>query len=285
MIKRCCLALALLAGCQDQPSPSPSPVAVAPVASATAEATPTATPGQVGEDNQAKSLDEIIQTVRDQSVDGLTNQARADLLLAHLLAAGKDRLLVTWEIYPMGPELFDVTCTIEPMSRLTRPDPSATPAKRTSPFDPIPKRKTKGVRLTWSCDTSKATCQPADDRTRALLALKPSLEASGLEQVLPTAWRSKPAAEVPTLVSPATATPEVPGEEPAEEPIEITGFIGEGRERRVALSQAGQTYTLGPGEKLGEVTVKAVEEDRVVLEFRGGSYPIEAGKKWVPGQF
>jgi hypothetical protein len=208
------------------------------------------------------------------------------MLLNHLVAAGKERLLVTWEIYPEGIGLFDVTYTIEPLSRLTAPTPTPTAAPpRKSPFDRPPRRKTTGIRLTWTYDTAKGTCVPKDERTKALLELKPSLEAAGLEAVLPATWRSTPVAEVPTLMPDETPPPPLVEEEAVEEaPIQFTGFLGSDKERRAALMQNGQTYTLGPGDRVGEVIVKAMQEDELELEYRGQTVRLMPGARWTPGK-
>lgn len=288
-MKRLLFVLAL-AGCNATPGSSPTPnrpqpvkATATPVPVAAASATPEATPTVAA---PKSNLDEVIRLARQSTWGGLTNQARAEMLLSHLIAAGKERLLVTWEIYPEGIGVFDVTYTIEPLSRLTTPTPSATPARK-SPFDRPPRRKTSGIRLTWTYDTRKGTCVPKDDRTRALLDLKPSLEAPGLERVLPVTWRSSTTVEPPTLVAEETPPPPPPSDEDAsldEAPIQFSGFLGSDKERRAALTQNGQTYTVGAGDRIGEVIVKGMEDDELELEFRGQTVRLMPGANWTPGK-
>ena len=281
--------LFFLVGCnasQAPPTPTMTPSSSVSAISTAPTPTPTPSPSSAGSSDKA-NLDEIIRLAGQSSYLGMTNRARAEMLLSHLIAAGKQRLLVTWEIYPEGIGLFDVTYTIEPLSRLTSPSPTPTAAPaRKSPFDRPPRRKTSGVRLTWTYDTRKGTCVPKDARTKALLELKPILDEQGLESVLPATWRTTPLTEPPTLMPDETPPPPPPAEggTTGELPIRVTGFLGGDKDRRVVLTQNEQTLTLGPGDRLGPVQVKSMDEDEVGLEFQGQDVRLAPGALWTPGK-
>lgn len=278
------MSLLLLGGCTASAPPTPSSATAGPASPAlTPTDSPTPEASATPSVSSGVDLGEVVRKTQLSTQHGLTHQARGEMLLQHLLDAGRQKLMLRWEVWPQGMGIYDVTLTIEPLSALTSPTPSPTPVRRSSPFDPIPKRKTTGVRMTWTWDNKKQVCVPADEVTKKFLELKPSLSGQGLEAVLPVAWRSAPAPEAPTVTPEelATATPE-PEVEP--EPIQFTGFIGSGSERRAVLTRSGQTVSLKPGDELGDVTVKAMEDDELVVEYQGGTMRLTPGQSWIPGK-
>lgn len=298
-MRRLLLVLAL-AGCNSKAtppvvSPSRATPALTGSPSPAPEATATATPATAAPLSAASSTpaplgtDEAVRLTAQWTYLGLTNQARADMLLDHLFKAGKNRMLVNWEAYHEGNGLYEVVYSIEPLSRITRPTatPGAAPPRR-SPFGRVPRPIRTGPTFTWLYDTVKGTCLPKDDCTKALMELKPSLDAQGLEAVLPGTWRSatSPPVEPPTL----TSMPEPPPPPPVDstipvEPIQFTGFLGGDKDRKAVLTQGGETFTLGPGGRAGEYRVKSMDADELVIEHGTDSVRLAPGQSWTPGKF
>lgn len=280
----------LLAGCQSAPSPPPS-AAVTTVAVASETATPapgvlasSATPAASASPADVVAAMDANGAVRAtaQFVHlGMTNQARCDQLVAHLNAAGKNQLWVTWECYPVSTSLFEVTYVIEPLSNLTSTK-KPTVGKRGNPFERPRRVHNNGVYLEWLYDAGKKTCVARDDRTRALMEIKPALD--GLEAALPPAWQTATAspATVEAAVAPVVipSTPSV--ETGSSEPVQFTGFMGDGTSRRAVLTQAGETFAVGPGDKVGAYKVKSVAEDELELAKGEDTVRLMPGQVWTP---
>jgi hypothetical protein len=211
------------------------------------------------------------------------------MLLAHLFAAGKSGLVVSWKGYPEGGSKFEVVYSIETIASLSKPKEEPKEVRK-SPFDPIPRVKGKGIELTWTYDFKDNTCLPRDPATQALYELKPRLDEQGLEAVLPKSWRTA-VNEVPTLVAPepVTVVPQLPSAEETSEtpsdPIVMTGFLGEGKQRRAIITHAGQSYSLAVGEREGGFLVKSMEDSEVQIEYQGSTFRLEPGGQWIPGEF
>lgn len=212
---------------------------------------------------------------------GMTNQARCDQLVAHLNAAGKNQLWVTWECYPSAPGIFEVTYVIEPLSNLTS-GKKPTVGKRGNPFERPRRVHNNGVYLEWLYDAGKKTCVARNDRTAALMDIKPVMD--GLEAALPPAWQTATAgpatveAAAPVVIP--TAAPTV--ETGSSEPIQFTGFMGEGASRRAVLTQAGETFAVGPGDKVGAYKVKSVAEDELEMAQGEDTVRLMPGQVWTP---
>lgn len=282
----------LLAGCQQAPGPvaTPSattaPVAVAtsaPVATETpatvATSTPSATPASTSE--TAMDLNGAVRATADFVHLGVTNQARCDMLVAHLNEAGRNQLWVTWEVYPASAGVFEVTYVIEPLSNLTD-GKKPTVGKRGNPFDRPRRVHNNGVYLEWLYDSHKKTCTPRNEAASALMELKPSLDSGGLEVALPASWKTAAAPVVepaPVVAVPSTAPAVETG---SSEPIQFTGFMGAGKERRAVLTQAGETFAVGPGDKVGAYKVRSVAEDELELAQGEDTVRLMPGQVWTP---
>lgn len=290
------LWLVLLAGCQSAPqAPAPNTAGTAsttPVPTVAQTALPvTATPSGTSTPVAVPTANavEAARLTADFAYNGLTNRARAEMLLAHLFAAGKSGLIVSWNAYPEGGTKFEVVYSIDTIASLSKPkdQPKTT---RQSPFEPMPRVKGKGIELSWTYDFKDQTCLPRDPATQALYELKPRLDEQGLEAVLPRTWRTT-AVQVPTLVAPSPLedVPDAPvaEESPATpvEPVLFTGFLGEGKERRAVITHAGQSYSLAVGEKEGGFLVKSMEDSEVQIEYQGSTMRLEPGNQWTPGEF
>jgi len=289
------LWLVLLAGCQSAPQ-APAPLAgttsttPGPTVSQTAlppTATPNGTPTAVA--SASETAEDAARLTADFVHNGLTNRARAEMLLAHLFAAGKSGLVVSWKGYPEGGSKFEVVYSIDTIASLSKPKDQPTPTRK-SPFEPAPRVKGKGIELTWTYDFQDKTCLPRDPATQALYELKPRLDEQGLEAVLPRTWRTA-TVQVPTLVAPSPMEdiPQAPIAEespaPPAEPIMFTGFLGEGKERRAIITHSGQSYSLAVGQKAGGFLVKSMEDSEVEIEYQGNTLRLEPGNQWTPGEF
>lgn len=285
----------LLVGCQSAPpgppTPGPGRVSSTPISAVTPGATSTASPS--GTPTPSVSLEATAENAVIRTADfvhnGLTNRARAEMLLAHLFAAGKSGLVVSWKGYPEGGSKFEVVYSIETIASLSKPKEEPKEV-RNSPFEPTPRVKGKGIELTWTYDFKDNTCLPRDPATQALYELKPRLDEQGLEAVLPKSWRTA-VIQVPTLVAPepvtvvpqpplAEETPDAPGD-----PIVLTGFLGEGKQRRAIITHAGQSHSLAVGQREGGFLVKSMEDSEVEIEFQGSTFRLEPGGQWIPGEF
>ncbi len=288
MVRWCLLGI-LLAGCQS----APPPVATASATAVQPEVV--STPGVVAATPMAAATPAPSAPVAEPTIDvnaavrataqfvhlGMTNQARVDQLVAHLNAAGKNQLWVTWEVYPASTGTFEVTYVIEPLSNLTS-GKKPTVGKRGSPFDRPRRVHNNGVYLEWLYDANKKTCVARNDRTRALMEIKPVLD--GLEAALPPAWQTATAspatveAAAPVVIP--TVAPSV--ETGSSEPIQFTGFMGDGASRRAVLTQAGETFAVGPGDKVGAYKVKSVAEDELELGQGEDTVRLMPGQVWTP---
>ncbi len=261
---------------------TPVTVAVSPAASATptvvASATPvaTSTPAEVGTD-----LNGAVRATAQFVHLGMTNQARCDQLVAHLNAVGKNQLWVTWEVYPAAAGVFEVTYAIEPLSNLTS-GKKPTVGKRGSPFDRPRRVHNNGVYLEWLYDANKKTCVARNDRTQALMSIKPALD--GLEAALPPAWQTAVASPATVEASAPVVLPTVAPsvETGSSEPLQFTGFMGDGGSRRAVLTQAGETFAVGPGDKVGVYKVKSVAEDELELVQGEDTVRLMPGQVWNP---
>ena len=285
MVRWCLLGI-LLAGCQSAPPPSvavtatpvsATPVAVVetPVVATPVVATPTAPVEQGMDANGAvRATAQFVHL-------GMTNQARCDQLVAHLNAAGKNQLWVTWECYPAAPGIFEVTYVIEPLSNLTS-GKKPTVGKRGNPFERPRRVHNNGVYLEWLYDAGKKTCVARNERTSNLMEIKPALD--GLESALPPAWQTATAgpatveAAAPVVIP--TSAPVV--ETGSSEPIQFTGFMGDGASRRAVLTQAGETFAVGPGDKVGSYKVKSLAEDELELGQGEDTVRLMPGQVWTP---
>ncbi|MBS2037383.1 hypothetical protein JST97_20510 [bacterium] len=279
----------LLAGCQQAPGPvavtattSATPVAVVVE---TATPTPLATPAPVATPDASGAtmdLNGAVRATADFVHLGMTNQARCDMLVAHLNAAGKNQLWLTWEVYPASAGVFEVTYVIEPLSNLTD-GKKPTVGKRGNPFDRPRRVHNNGIYLEWLYDSHKKTCTPRNEAASALMELKPSLDAYGLEATLPATWKTA-AAPVIEPSQPVVAVPTVAPsvETGSSEPIQFTGFMGSGSARRAVLTQAGETFAVGPGDKVGAYKVRSVAEDELELAQGEDTVRLMPGQVWTP---
>ena len=282
----------LLAGCQQAPGPvatgsvTPAPVAVSVSATpvAVASATPVAGASPASSSSKVEmDLNGAVRATADFVHLGMTNQARCDMLVAHLNAAGKNQLWVTWEVYPAAAGVFEVTYVIEPLSNLTD-GKKPTTGKRGNPFDRPRRVHSNGIYLEWLYDSHKKTCTARSQAASTLMELRPSLD--GLEAALPAAWRTAAAtpvvvADEPVVVptAPASVEPVATG---SSEPIQFTGFMGSGSGRRAVLTQSGETFAVGPGDKVGAYKVKSVAEDELELAQGEDTVRLMPGQVWTP---
>ena len=276
-----------LVGCQaSTPTPVVTPsavIAISETPAATASPTPvtvaTATPTPPS--TTFDSNDAVRATARFVHF-GMTNQGRCDMLVAHLGKAGKDQLWLTWECYPAADGLFEVTYVIEPLSNLTS-GKKPTVGKRGNPFDRPRRIHNNGVYLEWLYDFNKKTCVARNERTSALMELRPSLDSASLETALPASWQTATvgAAEVvsaPPIEIPATAAVQ----SVSSEPIQFTGFMGTGSGRRAVLTQSSETFAVGLGDKVGSYRVKSVAEDELELQQGEDTVRLMPGQVWTP---
>lgn len=241
--------------------------AVAPIAP-----TPTVEPG-IDSNGAVRATAQFVQ-------HGMTNQARCDQLVAHLNAAGKNQLWVTWECYTAAPGVFEVTYVIEPLSNLTSAK-KPTVGKRGNPFERPRRVHNNGIYLEWLYDANKKTCAARNDQTKALMGIKPVLE--GLEAALPPAWQTATAGPATVEAAPPVVIPTAPSVETgSSEPIQFTGFMGDGATRRAVLTQAGETFAVGPGDKVGAYKVKSVAEDELELGQGEDTVRLMPGQVWTP---
>lgn len=257
-------------------SATATPVAVE---TAAAVATPVAAASPVPE--AGMDTNAAVRATAQFVQHGMTNQARCDQLVAHLNAAGKNQLWVTWECYPAATGVFEVTYVIEPLSNLTS-GKKPTVGKRGNPFDRPRRVHNNGVYLEWLYDAGKKTCVARNDRTRALMNIKPVLD--GLEAALPPAWQTATAS--PATVE-AAAPVTIPTVAPSvvtgsSEPVQFTGFLGDGSARRAVLTQAGETFAVGPGDKVGVYKVKSVADDELELAQGEDTVRLMPGQVWTP---
>ena len=281
----------LLAGCQAAPPPAATPsatvVTVSETPLAAAPSTPlaaisvTATPASPAPSEAFDSNDAVRATAQFVHL-GLTNQGRCDTLVGHLSEAGRNQLWLTWECYPAAAGIFEVTYVIEPLSNLTS-GKKPTVGKRGNPFDRPRRVHSNGVYLEWLYDANKKTCVARNERTSALMELKPSLDSASLEAALPASWRAATAGpaevvSIPPVDIPTTA----PAQTGSSEPIQFTGFMGAGNARRAVLTQSGETFAVGPGDKVGPYKVKSVAEDELELEQGEDTVRLMPGQVWTP---
>lgn len=277
------LAFVLLAGCQSAAAPptSPSPTAVVVSESAspvvTASAPVVATAPVVA---PPVGVNEAVRAVAQFVHHGMTNQGRCDMLVAHLNATGKNQLWLTWECYPAATGSYEVTYVIEPMSNFTS-GKTGSVGKRGNPFDRPKRVHNNGVYLEWLYDARKGTCVARNERTSTLMELKPVLDEGGLERALPAGWRGAPVA-VPPVVVAAPVIPVAPAPSVSADPVQFTGFLGEGRARRAVLTQSGETFAVGAGDKVGGYRVKSVAEDELELAQGEDTVRLMPGQVWTP---
>lgn len=302
------LLLVCLAGCASSPpNPAPTVTVGSPSTPSSAASTPpppetSGSPSPSGTPTSIEvktiSVEEAIRLTAQSTNYGMTNQARAEMLLNHLFAAGRRRLWVVWDAYHLGQGKYEVRYTIEPLGQNGRPPaatPTPTPGASRNPFDrPIPPPTTTGVQLCWLYDATNSTCVAKDESTRTLLGLKPSLDGASLEQVLPAGWRAAPPppaapvgeGEAPTMtVDPEVtetveADPEVsptPGQS-----IQFTGFVGAGQERRAVLTYSGESRSYQKGDRFGGYRVVSIEADELVLEKAGQTFRLQPGMSFSP---
>ncbi|MFN8610215.1 MAG: hypothetical protein U0931_21945 [Vulcanimicrobiota bacterium] len=283
--------IVLLAGCQQAPGPvsvTTAPAASTPTMTATAApvVTASATPGAGAVTSPAADpaldLNGAVRATANFVHLGLTNQARCDMLVAHLNEAGKNQLWVTWEAYPAAAGVFEVTYVIEPLSNLTDVK-KPTVSKRGNPFDRPKRAHNNGIYLEWLYDSNKKSCTARNEAASALMGLKPSLDNGGLESALPAAWKTAAAPveeTTPVVVPVATTAPAV--ETGSSEPIQFTGFMGAGSSRRAVLTQSGETFAVGPGDKVGPYKVRSVAEDELELARGEDTVRLMPGQVWTP---
>jgi hypothetical protein len=62
----------------------------------------------------------------------------------------------------------------------------------------------------------------------------------------------------------------------------VTGFMGAGNARRAVLTQSGETFAVGPGDKVGPYKVKSVAEDELELQQGEDTVRLMPGQVWTP---
>jgi hypothetical protein len=281
----------LLVGCQShQPIATPSPSgsrsatpSPAHSAGAAEEASATASPAAVEE----ITLEDALAASASYLHHGMTTQARMDMVLNHLNKAGRRSLVVKWEGYPRGKNLFDVSYCIEPFESLTQ-KPKVT-TRKGDPFARPSREGRKGVFYDFLYDANVKVLKPENEAAEKLMALQPSLDWDGLNGSLPTTWKARPMqpSEVPTLTggeNSLVAEP-VASATPSISQVQCSGFVGDGKDRRAVLNFEGQTYTLGAGQQLGPLRIKSVDDEEVVIQYGDEQVRLEAGQMWGPGAF
>jgi len=204
------------------------------------------------------------------------------MLVSHLSQAGKNQLWLTWQCYPAAAGIFEVTYVIEPLTNLTS-GKKPTVGKRGNPFDRPRRVHNNGVYLEWLYDANKKTCVARNERTSALMELKPSLDSASLEAALPATWRTSttgPAELV--LAPPVEILTNASVQTVSSEPIQFNGFMGAGTGRRAVLTQSGETFAVGVGDKVGPYKVKSVAEDELELQQGEDTVRLMPGQVWTP---
>lgn len=188
------------------------------------------------------NYDEIIAKASQLQTHGLTQQARTDLVMQHLIKSGRKRMLANWEISQVSASLFEVCFSIAPIDQVVAISQNQQSLKRPSsdPFSRPPKaeRPADGIYFIWTVDIEKNTVVASNAHAKALQELAPQLPSNDLDLCL-------------TTPEEANGTPTgAPLDPSPTQGITFVGFETSGNQRVAVVSMSGQYRSFRLGDVL-----------------------------------